>query len=57
MTTDLVAAAKLAVSRRKKAVSLRRQGKTIQEIGAALGITHQRVSQILASVRRENGAP
>lgn len=49
---DPVAIWKLAQARRRQALKLRAEGKTLQEIGEIMGVTHQRVAQIIKKALR-----
>lgn len=42
-----------AKQRRQRALALRKAGKTVEQVGDALGVSKQRASQILAQARKE----
>ena len=42
-----------AKGRRARALKMRESGKTLQAIATRLGVTHQRVSQILKAAKKE----
>lgn len=42
-----------AAMRRAKALQLHQDGKTMEEIGAALGVTRQRASQLVLAAKQQ----
>jgi len=56
MAYDMVGVMREAKKRRKEVLRLRKQGKTTQQIAALWGVTRQRVDQIIAAAKQENGA-
>ena len=57
MGYDMIAVMKEAKRRRRQALALANRGKTMQEIGATLGCSKQRASEIVAQARREQETP
>ena len=56
MGIDYVAAARAIVRRRKRALQLRGQGKTLEEIGKALGVSTERARQIVKKAEQDRAA-
>ena len=56
MAYDPVAIWKEGRKRRRQAARLRAKGYTLQKIGKIMGISHQRVSKLLASHELRKGA-
>lgn len=52
---EQIAALKLAKKRRQQALAWHLSGKSLKEIGVALGVTRERARQLVAAANREAG--
>ena len=55
MAIDYTSVMRQIAKRRKKALKLRDQGKTYEQIGDELGVSKQRAERIVKAAQRDNG--